>query len=110
MLRWSLFPLLVALAGCPQGTTDAAGLGDDEGVPDPTTGAPPCFQDSDCELASHKCCDCPSFATSAADPKLDACMDVMCPPPNGRTCSNVRAACVEHVCAVACNPVQVAMS
>ena len=58
------------------------------------------------ELAARTCCECPTFALGAGDPKLDACGDVMCPPMQS-TCARIRAVCSENQCAVACEPVAV---
>ncbi len=106
---------LTALTGCPLRSTELnadPGRGDDDGAPG--TGAPQsfCTTDSDCELASASCCDCPSFATSRDAPTHDACSGIACP--NPPTCAaNVRAACdlersqcelacVEIACATEC--------
>ncbi|MDQ3340673.1 MAG: hypothetical protein M4D80_36405 [Myxococcota bacterium] len=103
MRAFLLMSLLVLLAGCPQGTTADAAGGDDNGnEPDPTTQAF-CIDDMDCELARRTCCECPTFALAAGDPKLDACSGVMCPPPQN-TCSKIHAVCENNQCAVACEP------
>jgi hypothetical protein len=107
MPRWFVLLLLVVgAAGCPQSTADLASGGDDDARDPPPSGTNAfCVDDSDCELASATCCGCKAFATSANDPKLDACDSVECPPPQS-TCSRVRAVCdqEQHRCAVACEP------
>jgi hypothetical protein len=95
------------LAGCPLSRSDelsdpSAGGDDDNGV---GSGAPQsfCTSDSDCELSSSSCCDCPSFATRRGAPTNNACTGVACP--NPPVCpANVRAACnlEEFQCEVAC--------
>jgi hypothetical protein len=95
-------------AGCPQGTTDDA-VGDDGNVPDPNPTKAFCVDDSDCELAGRTCCECPTFALSAGDPKLDACSNVGCPPPQNN-CPRIHAVCDRNVCSVACEPVAVTMT
>jgi hypothetical protein len=106
----SLLPLLLVLVvgGCPQARTDDAQAGDDGNPPDPNTRSF-CNVDSDCELAGRTCCECPTFALGVADPKLQACDDVMCPPPQS-TCSMIHPVCVENLCAVACESVAVTKS
>jgi len=108
-----VFALVVmfAAAGCPQSAReDAANLpGDDQDDPAPGTKAS-CGDDSDCELAGRTCCECKTIALSMADPKLDACDSVSCPPPQNMMCPKVRAACVENKCTVACIPVAATMS
>lgn len=101
-----LLPLLLLLVtACPQAHTDAPTAGgDDDGLPEPTNA--PCVDDGDCELAGRTCCECPTFALAAGDPKLDACSDVTCPPREG-TCAVIRAVCVRNQCAVACEAVVV---
>jgi hypothetical protein len=97
----------LALAGCPQGQSDLAGVGDDDGnEPDPNPTQAFCIDDSDCELAGRTCCECPTFALGAGDPKLDACESVMCPPP-AMTCSKINAVCEQNQCKVACEAVVV---
>lgn len=103
-MRASLL-LAVVLCGCPQASRDAAGIGDDNATPDPGAKAP-CSDDLDCELAARTCCECPTFALSAGDPKLDACSDVECPPMEG-TCSAIHAVCERNQCTVACEPLAV---
>lgn len=102
-MRHLSLPLLLLLAACPQAHTEDANAGDDGSVTDPG-GLAACGDDVDCELAGRTCCECPTFALAAGDPKLDACDDVMCPPAE-TTCSAIRAVCVNHLCAVACEPV-----
>ena len=104
----SLLPLLLVVfaGGCPQAHTDAANVGDDGTPPDPNTKAF-CIDDEDCELAGRTCCECPTFALSAGDPKLDACSDVMCPPPQS-TCSRIHPVCsASNQCVVACEAIEV---
>ena len=98
--------LLAVVGGCPQTSREAAGI-DDGTAPDP--GAAFCIDDTDCQLAARTCCECPTFALSAGDPKLDACSDVNCPLPQ-TTCSRIRAVCDRNQCTVACEPVAVTMT
>lgn len=99
--------LFVMLAGgCPQGTTNLAASDDDGNAPEPGTTRAYCNDDLDCELAARTCCECPTFALGASDPKLDACSDVDCPPMQS-TCSRIHAVCERNVCAVACEPLAV---
>ncbi len=107
-MRWVLLSIVMLLAACPQGSADLAGV-NDPNLPDESGAVPQCFDDTDCELASKTCCQCPTFALPASDPKLGACNDVSCPPMNG-TCSRVRAACDMGACVVACEAVPVTMT
>lgn len=106
----ALLPIVLVLlaGGCPQGQTRSAGL-DDGNAPDPSGTKAACSDDIDCELAARTCCECPTFALGAGDPKLDACTDVDCPPTQN-TCSRLRAVCEANQCTVACEPVAVTMS
>ena len=110
MLARVVFTFVVAMvaAGCPQGSQELAGVDDDGIAPEPTSPRG-CFEDADCELASTTCCECPSFALAAGDPKLDACEDVNCPPPEA-TCARLRAVCEQSRCEVACEAQPVTMS
>lgn len=96
------------LAACPQGDTELAAVGDDKGI-DPNAPATECFDASDCELAGKSCCECKSFALPASDPKLSACDNVPCPPPN-MTCPKIHATCDRGKCVVACEPQAITMS
>ena len=75
---------------------------------DDKNGAEPfCAVDTDCVAIAPTCCDCPTYATSRADPLYQACADVMCPPNMG-SCPPVTAACsMEGVCELRkCAPIQ----
>lgn len=107
MLR-SLSILLVVLgaAACPGAVGDETAAVD-PGAPDNANpGSRGCVDDLDCVPAAKTCCECPTFATSVSDPKLDACSDVDCPPMMG-TCSRVRAVCEENLCELRCEPAAV---
>ena len=96
------------LAGCPLNSSAELAVdpgGDDDGGGGMGSGAPQafCTTDTDCELASSSCCECPSFATNRSDPTNGACTGIVCP--NPPTCpANVRAACNRELsqCEVAC--------
>ena len=104
-----MLALVAGLAACPQGASDSPlAVGDDEANP-PEPGARGCSVDEDCALAAAACCECPTIAVAAGDPKLDACSDVDCMDP-APTCSRVRAVCEENLCEVKCEPQAVAMS
>jgi len=108
-MTWlSTLPLVFLLAGCPLSGDVERGAVDDGTLPDPN-GPRGCTVDSDCELASATCCDCPSFALPVGDAKLGACDGVQCPPPQA-TCTKIRAACDANVCVVACQPEAVTQS
>ena len=100
----NLFVLLavIALGGCP--TASRESLGADNGDDGAGGGAPRgCTRDDECVLAATKCCDCPAFAVSAADPSVRACTGVQCPVPS--TCSeNVEAQCNAGQCELGCRP------
>ncbi|HLL21087.1 MAG TPA: hypothetical protein VK427_03100 [Kofleriaceae bacterium] len=96
------------VAACPSRSKELTGA-DDSAPPDPNMSRSPCSRDADCELAGRTCCDCPTFALSFDDPKLDACRGVVCPP-SGRTCSAIHAVCERNECKVACSPVVVTQS
>ena len=99
----SLFVLLlVTLAACPQGGAELNAKGGDD-LGDPNSPAPSCADDTDCELAGKTCCECKTFALPVGDPKLGACDNVQCPPPQA-SCSKIRAACERNQCVVKCDP------
>lgn len=106
--------LLVALAGCPATSRDAAVGGGDNGAGSGSGsgaggGAPAeCFIDGDCVPMGPKCCDCPTYAVPKNDPAHVACESVMCP---ASTCpANVHAACDMGRCVLACSPMACDMS
>jgi hypothetical protein len=84
--------LVVVVVGC--------GFGDARGR-DTTSGVQgECALDDDCVGAGVKCCDCPAFAVPVASPGHAACDSVPCP---YRHCPrNVRAACDQGRCVLAC--------
>lgn len=94
--------LILALlaTGCFGTSGELASVGDDNGPPD---GKAPgsCFTSSDCVPAAATCCDCPTFATSTSDPKVEACAAVDC---DSNVCpTNVLAECNPmHECVLAC--------
>ncbi len=99
--------LTLLLAGCPSTGKDAplANGGDDDFAGDAGVGsnpapAVPCDEDTDCALAGATCCACPSFAVAANDPGQKACSSIDCPPMDCPT--NLRAACTNRTCQVAC--------
>ena len=101
--------LLALLAACPNrgGQDDKANTDPDFGANDagPTGAIPviPCARDTDCALAGTTCCACPSFVVAADDPSVKACSSIQCPVD---TCpTNLRAACENNACQVACAPV-----
>jgi hypothetical protein len=101
--------LLVVVAGCSQQLKgETLGNGNDM-EPNPGEGSiPECSSDGDCVAAGLKCCDCPTYATPARDPAVQACGGVMCP---ASTCpDNVAAACTAGQCVLACKPLQCAMT
>ena len=92
----------LALAGCPSQSKDAiltnnSDAGNMFGNPTP---AVPCFDDTDCALGAATCCACPSFPVAAKDPGQKACGSINCPPMACPT--NIRAACTNGSCQVAC--------
>lgn len=90
---------LASLAGC-FGGGGAPGLDDQE--PPPVGGLmAACEVDTDCVPAAATCCECPTFAIAADDPRVAVCDDVACEP----SCpDNVAAACVAGSCALVCQP------
>jgi hypothetical protein len=90
------------LAACPQGNASLGEAGDDKSI-DPNAPDLACFDASDCELAGKSCCECKTFALPASDPKLGACDNVPCPPPQ-TACPKIHATCDHGKCAVACEP------
>jgi hypothetical protein len=101
---------LVLVAGCSgQLKGESLGNGNDMGAAPGGEGPiPECVADSDCVAAGLKCCDCPTYATPANDPAVQACGGVMCP---ASTCpDNVRAACSSGQCVLACKPLACSMT
>lgn len=99
---WLLLPLLapLALAACPIGR-ETASLGPEDGVDTGGGTNGRCATDPDCATAAATCCECPAFAVSVGDPAHRACAGVICPPQE--TCpANVRAACDQGTCVLAC--------
>lgn len=93
--------LAVLLGGCFGTSVEKTLAADDDADPN----APPgetsfCADSSDCVLAGATCCECPTFATSLADPKYGACDAVDC----GMTVcpTNVEAKCEANTCVLAC--------
>lgn len=85
MRGWIAF--VVVMLGCGSGDLhDAA--------------ATECVLDRDCMVAGARCCDCPTFAIPLSDPIREACAGVRCP--DMHCPDNVRAACQEGRCALAC--------
>jgi hypothetical protein len=101
--------ILVFVTGCFGHGASEKGLNGDDNNPAPGGGSgAPCFTDMDCVAAAPSCCACPTFATSAGDPKVEACGQVDCPP---STCpDNVEAACDTSVgaCVLQCKPLECA--
>ncbi len=103
---------LLALAGCFEHGSELTSAGDDGfGGAAPPLAA--CNTDDECVPAAATCCECPTFATSIFDPKVDACDAIDCGPSNGPpgdpdgVCpTNVAAICDPqiHECVLACQP------
>jgi hypothetical protein len=95
---------ILAATGCPGSSKDASLSGDDfsgdAGVLGNPAPAAPCSEDTDCALAGASCCACPSFAVAASDPGLKSCGSIQCPMMDCPT--NLRAACTQGTCQVAC--------
>ena len=100
-VRTSFLLVVCLLAACPSSRETLAGAQDEDfgnGA-----GATPqrCLADTDCATAAATCCECPAFAVNTNDPAHRACTGVTCP---GRdSCpDNVRAACDQGECVLAC--------
>ena len=104
-MRFVLALVALALAGCPTRAADEAtalpGSSDDAG-----NGSAPyrCVQDVDCVPAAATCCECPAFAVHVDEPANRACDGVGCPMPESTCMDNVRAACDDGQCVLACAP------
>src|SRR5262245_54192088 len=72
--------LLFVLTGCVFSSSGELQTVGDPDEPPPPFGSQPgaCASDDQCVLTSATCCECPSFATSIDDPKLEACGQVDC--------------------------------
>ena len=93
----SLLLLLLLASSCFRSSSElSASPGDD----DKGSGGGPgalgaCADSADCVLSAVTCCECPTFATGAADPTVEACDKVNCPP---SSCpANVEAVCTVEV-------------
>ena len=95
--------LLIALTACFGNASELALAGDDNN-PAPPFGAPgSCTSDAQCTLTSASCCECPTFATSIDDPKLDACTQVNCDNDLSVCPTNVAPTCNQmQQCELAC--------
>ncbi len=99
MLMRGSIALLIALAGCEPGP-DVVRPTSSGGSPDVAE----CRRDDDCVAAGTKCCDCPEFAVPESDASHRACDGVTC---HDKHCPhNVRAACDEGRCVLACVPME----
>lgn len=104
-MRFAVVLVAVILAGCPSKASDEL-----SGAPNPPEddgfGSEPyrCVQDDDCVPAAATCCECPAFAVHVDEPTTRACDGVGCPMPESRCMDNVRAACDEGQCVLACAP------
>lgn len=102
-VRALILSCLFVLAACPSSLDRAATASEDDGNDGAGNGAIPqsCFQDTDCATAAATCCECPAFAVSTSDPAHRACTGVTCPGQN-QCPDNVRAACDQGQCVLAC--------
>jgi hypothetical protein len=100
------FVLLLGLTGCFFSSSSELGkVGDDNGDPPPFGSMPgACTSDDQCTLTSASCCECPTFATSIDDPKLEACGQVDCETDLSVCPTNVQATCnvEQNQCELAC--------
>lgn len=86
--------------GCRTDHETLAGV-PDEMMPGGGAGLSSCVIDDDCATAAATCCECPTFAVGLGDPSSRACDGVTCDPQD--TCpNNVRAACEDSQCVLAC--------
>jgi hypothetical protein len=100
-----LVTLLIALTACFGNASELTKSGDDNDDPLPPFGSVPgaCISDAQCTLTSASCCECPTFATSIDDPKLDACTQVDCDNDLSVCPTNVAATCnAMQQCELAC--------
>jgi len=101
--------VIALLAGCSFSTANELSTADD-GAGDGFGAAPgECLADTDCVPAAATCCECPTFATSIDDPKVQACDAVDCGPSSMNSCpTNVDVACDPdaHRCVLACAPLE----
>lgn len=89
--------LVVAVAACSNSATG--------GELTPASPDTACAVDTDCELVSSKCCECPSFAVHKLDPLTKACGSVECE--SKQACSEaVAATCNRDTksCELTCKP------
>lgn len=96
--------LLGLLAGCFGGSADSLNPKNDDGSGSGGGVGPPnakCAVQSDCVPAATTCCECPTFATNAKDPIVQACSGVQCPP-NDSCPASVEADCVDNQCVLKC--------
>ncbi|CAN5498982.1 hypothetical protein BH11MYX1_BH11MYX1_30850 [soil metagenome] len=97
-MRFAALFIVLLAAGCPGSAQDAAAEGG--GLHGPGNDVSECRVDGDCAAAAAKCCDCPTYAAPNSDSSIDACAGVACPI---STCpQNVRPACTEGRCELAC--------
>jgi hypothetical protein len=96
--------VLVLAAGCQSALTQDLGSGSGSGSGSNGAQMPECQVDKDCILAGPNCCDCPTFAEPVNAPAANACAGVMCPASSCPT--NLRAACSQGACTIACVPSQ----
>ncbi len=102
-MRFALLTLLVA--GCFSSASELSGTpGDDDADPAPGQTSGFCNVAEDCVLAGATCCDCPSFALTVDDPKVQACENVGCDNDTSVCATNVEAACVANQCQMVCAP------
>lgn len=102
LLVVSLVGGLAGVGGCHEDAETLAGVPDDgTGGVGGGAGLSSCTVDDDCATAAATCCECPTFAVGLGDPANRACDGVACP--GQETCpANVRAACDEGQCVLAC--------
>lgn len=102
-MRFAL--VLIVLAGCQFGATEAdVAAGDDD-----ANGPIECVTAMDCVLASSTCCGCGDFAMPDRGWQ-DSCEEVECPEPEPGACADVMPACVDGACTTACSNVSCELS
>lgn len=102
-MRHTLACVVCLLVGCHRNAELSSAPGEDDGAGGgaPGAGLSACLEDRDCVAAAATCCDCPEFAVNVGDPAHRACTGVTCPGQRG--CEpNVRAACDQGDCVLAC--------
>jgi hypothetical protein len=97
-----LWVAILVLAAC------SGGVGPDQLAHDPMGGVAECASDADCVGAASSCCMCPTFALPASSGWGAACAQTACDP--APSCAEVRPACEQGACVLACAPLACALS